>query len=94
MKQDQNENMAWREKYTEKVKLGWSRIDKARFQRDFMTCQYEQVTEKFDMHGESINEQAMRDYFRKIQRGEKPATDEATSFANTYFQITRNNAII
>ncbi|WP_394990676.1 hypothetical protein [Emticicia sp.] len=45
------------------------------------------MTEKFNVHGEPLNEKALRDYFNRIKRGEKPATDEATNFANDYFRL-------
>lgn len=89
MKNEQKKN--WQEIFLEKVREGWSRIDRFKFQKQFMMCQYEDVISKFDEHGEPFNDRAMRDYFNKIRRGEQPATDEAQKFAEVFFQINRQN---
>lgn len=82
-------NKTWEEAFIEKMQIGWSRIDRLRFQRDFMVCQYEEVTAKFNPHGEPLNEKAINDYFHKIRHGKKPATVEAKKYAEDFFQINR-----
>ncbi len=77
----------WRKAYHQKVAKGWARIDRLKFIRDFMVSQYESIDEKYNQHGEPYNDKAVRDYFHKIRTNEKPATDEATKFANDYFRI-------
>ena len=83
-------DIAWKQAYRNKVKQKWTIIDRRRFQEDFLYRQYVDINIHYDINGEPKNKRAITFYFSRILNGFNPATNEASNFANDFFQINRN----